>query len=855
MKQATESEARLIEVEQLREQISLMENEVAMFKHTEQEVRESEQRFQAMFDSSPFLSTLSNVDDGRFLEVNQSFLQTLGYDRDQVIGKTSIELGLWVDQDKRQEIVNLALEKGTARDIEIAVRTKSANIRHGLFTATIIEIRHQRYLLTEMNDVTESKQDKETIRIQRDLAIALNGTKGLSETLNTILDNILEAEEFDCGAVYLLEEAVEELNIKCHFGLPASFIDKVSHYTSDTPQWQVVMKGVPLYAHASEFPAAIARDLRSDGIKAMAVVPMKYRGKAIGNLNLASHKYDTVSEAGKNMALSIANMVGSAIKRVQTEEALKESEDRFRSLVETTSDLIWEVDRDGIFTYISPNLREILGYMPEELIGKRLFSLMPTDEAKRIADLFFKDYVEFKKPIVRLENTNLHKDGHSVVLETSGVPVLDENGGLLGYRGIDRDISERKRAEEAHLTMERQIQHGQKLESLGVLAGGIAHDFNNLLMAILGNASLARLDMPAGAAGERQISQIIVASERAAELCQQLLAYSGRGPFVVRPVDLSELVTGTACLLEVSVGKAVTLRHECQRDLAPVEADVTQLRQVVMNLVVNAAEAIGNRPGIVTLTTGAVDCDADYMAATFCDEELALGKYSFVEVSDNGCGMDEATQKQMFDPFFSTKKTGRGLGMAAVLGIVRGHKGALKVYSEPGRGTTVKVLLPATDQPVATKTDAPTNASTGRRGLILVADDEIMIREVAAETLRRTGYEVVTAKDGEEALSRFREHADRVSLVLLDLMMPKKDGAEVFVELRRLNSKLPVILSSGYNTQDATNRFAGKGLAGFIQKPYAVERLEQLVAEILSQQDSIPAGCRAAPGSKTSAVP
>ena len=400
---------------------------------------------------------------------------------------------------------------------------------------------------------------------------------------------------------------------------------------------------------------------------------------------------------------------------------------------------------------------------------------------------------------------------------------------------ILRDSSERRRAEDERLKFLSQIQQTQKLESLGVLAGGIAHDFNNLLMAVLGHADLALDGLPSSSDARDDLAEIRRAAQRATELCKQMLAYSGKGRFVIQPVELQKVVEEMLHMLRVSISKNSVLKLDFAPNLPRVDADASQLRQVVMNLVVNASEAMGERSGVVTLSTGAMDCDRAYLSEAWLDEQLAEGMYVFIEVADTGAGMDAETRARIFDPFFTTKFTGRGLGLAAVLGIVRGHRGAIKVYSELGKGTTIKVLFPASQRAERREETSAVRGLYEGKGTVLLVDDDESVRAVGRKMLERVGFSVVTAADGAEAIARFRERSDDIICAIVDLTMPHVDGAETFRELRRMRPGVRVILSSGYNEQDVTQRFVGKGLAGFIQKPYQLSTLVAVLKEVLDK--------------------
>jgi len=313
-----------------------------------------------------------------------------------------------------------------------------------------------------------------------------------------------------------------------------------------------------------------------------------------------------------------------------------------------------------------------------------------------------------------------------------------------------------------------------------------------------------------------------------------MLAYSGRGRFHVDKLDLGHLVEQTAQMLQISINKKAALRFRLEERLPPIEVDATQIRQVIMNLVINASEAIGEKNGVINIATGVAQVDRAYLAATLMDHDLPEGEYVFLEVSDTGCGMSRETQAKIFDPFFTTKFTGRGLGLAAVLGIVRGHKGAMKVYSEVGRGTTFKLLFPAA--PGVSEPSAPPAAVVPAwhgKGAVLVVDDEELLRKTVARMMHKLGIEPVLAPDGREAVEVFRAQPDRFGLVLLDLTMPQMDGEQTFTELRRLRPEVRVVLMSGFNAQEAMLRFPGKGLASFLQKPFTIDSLRAVLQDVL----------------------
>ncbi|GAM09285.1 methyl sulfide methyltransferase-associated sensor [Geobacter sp. OR-1] len=393
-------------------------------------------------------------------------------------------------------------------------------------------------------------------------------------------------------------------------------------------------------------------------------------------------------------------------------------------------------------------------------------------------------------------------------------------------------LLERKRSEAERLNMEKQLLHTQKLESLGVLAGGIAHDFNNILTTIIGNAELALMRLNPESPVLENLQRIENAAARAADLARQMLAYSGKGKFVIEYIDLNRLVEEMGHMLEVSISKKAILRYHLTLPLPSVEADATQIRQIIMNLVINASEAIGDKSGVIAITTGCLNCNEEYLKEAWMPERIPEGNYVFLEVADTGCGMDKGTLGKIFDPFFTTKFTGRGLGMAAVLGIIRGHKGTIRVQSEPDKGSSFKVLFPICTQPAEQCHNEANDGLWQGSGTALLVDDEETVRDIGSEMLKELGFEVLTANDGREAITVFKTRRD-IGVVVLDLTMPHMDGEHCLLELQQLDPNVKVIISSGYNEHEINQRFAGKGMAGFIQKPYKLSELRDTLNSAL----------------------
>ena len=395
---------------------------------------------------------------------------------------------------------------------------------------------------------------------------------------------------------------------------------------------------------------------------------------------------------------------------------------------------------------------------------------------------------------------------------------------------------ERRSSEEARQVLERQMQHAQKLESLGVLAGGIAHDFNNLLTAMLGHMNVAQMKLAPESPALPHLEGLERIIHRASDLTRQMLAYSGKGRFVVRSYDLNQVVQEVTHLLEVSISKKIALRFDLSPALPQVEADAAQIQQVIMNLVTNAADAIGDRDGTIRLTTSSLRLDRAYLDQVFQGQELSPGDYVTLEVSDTGCGMSPEVMGRIFEPFFTTKVTGRGLGLSATMGILKGHRAGMRIYSEPGRGTTFKLLFPTSEVNGIEDPVPLAPPALERKATVLLVDDEEMIREAVTAVLESLGLTVVTATNGMEALAAVQRADLTVDVVLMDLTMPHMDGREAFHAIRRLHPEMPVILSSGYSEQESIQDFTGRGLAAFLQKPYTLKTLERTVLEVLARR-------------------
>jgi PAS domain S-box-containing protein len=579
----------------------------------------------------------------------------------------------------------------------------------------------------------------------------------------------------------------------------------VNEYTGaevENPVARVVREGV--IAGLANHTILVARDGRQIPIDDSAA-PVRQEGQVVGAV-LVFRDITARREAEKNAAYLAA-------------------------IVENSGDAIIGKSLEGIIQSWNKGAEQVFGYRAEEIIGHSINELIPED--RRHEESAILERLRAGERVDHFETVRVRKDGTQVDVSLTISPIRDREGRIIGASKMARDISEQRRNAAA-------MQETQKLESLGVLAGGIAHDFNNLLTGILGNASLALSELEPGSPLKERMRDVIDASEKAAALTRQMLAYSGKGRFFVERINLTAQIREVVPLIKASVPSTVELRFDLDDQLPAIEADSAQMQQLIMNVIINGAEAIPEgRPGTVTITTHRWEVDLRYIRTHQACRggTLRPGQYVVFKVADTGSGMDKATIDRIFDPFFTTKFTGRGLGLAAVLGIVRGNDGCIQVASAPGDGTVFRVLFPVTELPPGPEPpgEEKKTGDMAACGTILVVDDEKVVRNTAQQSLERYGCEVLLAENGALGLETFRRESNRIRCVVLDMTMPVMSGEETLARMKSMRADIPVILSSGYSEAEATQRFAGKGLAGFLQKPYKAEDLARIVKGVLNQ--------------------
>jgi PAS domain S-box-containing protein len=523
--------------------------------------------------------------------------------------------------------------------------------------------------------------------------------------------------------------------------------------------------------------------------------------------------------------------------------SLRSSESHYRSIFENALIGVAVTDKDFNYTDVNEALCKLLGYTKEEIVyNTSIYDIThPDDIAEGVAVLNKIKNGEIDHYVIK--KRYISKSGETITAMAYAKGKFSPDGEYEGATGSVMDISGLLKAEEERLQLERQFLQAQKLESLGIMAGGIAHDFNNLLQIILGNMELAARELSPGSTTQNYIVDSMIAGNRAANLCDLMLTYVGKGLISKKELSLNDLVSENAEMLKTAVSSAVTMKLRLSEKIPTILANAPQMQQLVMNLLTNASESIVKQPGLIVISTGVQNCDEAFLADNLLGEKPEPGQFVFIEISDNGCGMSEKTLQRLFDPFFTTKYAGRGLGMSAVLGILKSHSGSMFVDSEPGKGTTFKVIFPASaSEPVTPaniqETVSPPSGNFISQdkplsGVALVADDEKPVLKTCSKMLNLCGFKVITACDGIDAVAKFREHSDVIDLVLLDLTMPNMDGLAAMKEIYDIKPAAKVILSSGFNEDELGKLVISQPPAGFIRKPFSMNEIETELRRVI----------------------
>lgn len=527
---------------------------------------------------------------------------------------------------------------------------------------------------------------------------------------------------------------------------------------------------------------------------------------------------------------SALSLFRERVRRRENAAALQESQNRYELAVNGVNDGIWDMNLVTQEVYYSPQWKRILGYDEMDASMETWMNLIHPEDKDQVLSAVHEHW-ERKDKYFASEHRLRSSTGEYKWVFSRGCAQWDDKGSVIRMAGSITDITQRR-------LLEVQLRQAQQMESIGRLAAGVAHDFNNLLTAILGHTTYIRLRTPPDSQLQPSLISIQKASNQAAELCQQMLAFAGQGRYAAETLDLNSILLETTDLVQVSFSKKITVDVKLFHKSLMAEVDLAQFRQVLLNMLLNAAEAIGEKQGIIAVRTSTVQMTPDFLSDAVLVPKFSEGQFVQIEIADTGCGMSKETLEHIFEPFFTTKLTGRGLGLSAALGIIKAHNGGLKVTSQAGQGTSFRILLPQADLPDRASSSVVDDeiAQWKGSGTVLLVDDDPEVRGLTEILLKELGFNVVMAGDGAEGIQMFLTHANEIVAVILDLTMPQLNGDEVFEQIHAVYPETKVLLASGYSEQEVARKFSRTGLAGFLQKPFTFEQLARKLKHCLGTE-------------------
>ncbi|HOF04263.1 MAG TPA: PAS domain S-box protein [Syntrophales bacterium] len=756
----------------------------------EASLRGMEERFQKTFRASPAPAIISTVAEGRYIAVNDRWCEMMGYRREELLGKTAAELNIWADMEERAALMAKYLDRGSLRDEKVHLRTKNGEIREVLCSTEIIgQEDAPAVILSQFWDITET--------VRREAAL-----RESEERYRTILEE--------------MEEGYHEVDLKGNFTFVNDSFCRIFGYGRE----EIIGHNYRRFAASAETAETVYE----------AYNEMFRTGKPVKRF-----EWEIATKNGQVRTIEFsASLIRDAaghrrgfrgVVRDITER--KDREEQYRTIADATQTGIYIV-QDGRIVFINPHIPAYSGYEARAMMGTRIIEYVHPEDREAVRENARKMLTGERN--IPYEYRIVTKQGQIRWLMEKVTPVSYR--GRAAVLGNTMDITAQKEAEQKRQNLEFLLLQAQKMEAVGTLAGGIAHDFNNLLMGIQGYVSLILLDLKPGHPHYERLRAVEQQVQSGAELTKQLLGFARGGRYEIKATDINALVRKTVAVFG-RTKKELRIFEKYDPELCSVEADQGQMEQVILNLLVNAWQAMPGG-GDLYLQTANVRLDEAYAAPY----DLQAGNYVQISVTDTGVGMDEQTRRRIFEPFFTTKEMGRGtgLGLSSAYGIVRGHGGIITVYSEVGHGTTFNIYLPASELPPVGSSAESSGEMVPGRETILVVDDEEIITEVTAGMLAQLGYRVMTAGSGKEALELYERHRDEIDLVVMDMIMPGMSGGETIERLLALNPEVPVILSSGYSLNGMAKEVLAKGARAFLQKPFRMDALSRKIQEILGRK-------------------
>jgi len=766
---------------------------------TEESLRASEERYRRVLEAAPDSITITRVKDGRYLEVNNAFCELSGYTRGEALGKTPAELDLFVNPTDRERFLQVLRERGEVADFDVQYQMLDGTIHDTILSAKPLQYREEECLITIATVITERKRAQEALRESE-------------ERYRLLAENVTDI-------IW-----IRDMDLKIKYVSPS--VKRITGFSVEESMGGA-LRGFFTPASVELGNRALAEELaaEAEGDKD----PFRTRNLELEGRRKDGAKIWTEEKVGflrdsKGKPIGLLGVTRDITERKQAEMALQQSEERYRSLVENTLDGFFMCEiPSGRFLFLNQRSSELFGYSQQEGLRLTVWDMVSPEERGHIRDRIQERLEGRDSGNARQIFTLLRKDGSTIRAEIST--------SLVTYRekpsiqGVVRDVSEQER-------LQQQLERAQRMEAIGTLAGGIAHDFNNLLMAIQGNASLLLFDGDIPDAHRERIAKIEQYVHDGADLTRQLLGFAKGGKYEARPSDLNETIHKT-CEMFGRAKKEIKIHTRCQEDIWAVEVDRGQIEQVLLNLYVNAWQAM----------PGSGDLYLETRNVGLSEEEarrlnVKPGNYVKISVADTGVGMDEATQRRIFDPFFTTKEMGRGtgLGLASAYGIIKNHDGMIDVYSKVGQGSTFHIYLPASRKKILPERDVAEEISRGSETLLIVDDEEIIV-DVGVDMLKSLGYTVLSAGGGREAIEIYKNRWHGIDLVILDMIMPDMNGGEVYDRLKEINPDIKVLLSSGYSMDSEAKDVLTRGCDGFIQKPFSLNVISRKLREIIHRTD------------------
>ncbi len=811
-------------------------------KRSEEALRVSEEKFRKVFFASADSININRLEDGMYVSINHGFTAMTGFTEADVIGKTSLELNIWVDPADRMNVIRQLRENGEVKNYEALFRAKDGRILTGLMSARIVEIDHVLYNASITRDITEYKAH--VIEIER-----LNRLYSVLSHINQTVVKVQSQQELFSEVCRVLVEygglkqawigwhdpANHRVLVVAQCGDETGYLKNICVYADDRPEGcgptgTAMKDGKPFVSNdflndTRTLPWRKAAALTS--WRSAAAFPIRFENEVRYALTVYAPEKDYFGDREVLQLEEIAATVSFGLDTLKNEVQKNENEKRYRMLFESMTNgfALHEIicdeqknPRDYRFLEVNPAFENLTGLKASDVIGKTVFEVLP-DIEKWWIETYGRVALTGKSEHFTKFDKNLERCYE--IMAYSPQPGR--------FAAIITDVTEKEK-------MEDQLRQSQKLESLGALAGGIAHDFNNILTAIIGYANIAQIQMPEDDPRRLNIEHILDASNHAANLTKDLLLFSRKQQSAKQTVDLNQIVKKVERFLKRIIGEDIECRISLYANVVPVLADGHQLEQVLINLASNARDAMPGG-GTLAITTEQVQLNDGTLSVR---GDIRPGKYVLLTVSDTGMGMDETTRKRIFEPFFTTKNVGKGtgLGLAVVYGIIKQHEGFINVYSEPGHGTMFKIYLPAMvlDREQAEAEKAAEPPPQGGTETILLAEDNEMVRNLNKTVLEEFGYKVIEAIDGENAVNSFLQFKDTIKLLVFDSIMPKKTGKTAYDEIRSVRPDIKIIFLSGYAPELVRQRFQLDDTAVVASKPISPKELLKLVRSTLDAE-------------------